>query len=78
MNAPAFKTRSEQKLEWLENLGRPLTDLESDELRRSLHAVYCHERKTAMLAVHRADELALLAKLETEASSLELQPERGR
>lgn len=78
MNAPAFKTRSEQKLEWLESLGRPLTDMESDELRRALHASYCHNRKTLLLAVHRADELAQLAKLESEASSLELQPERGR
>lgn len=35
-----IKTRSEQTLEWLESLGRPLTDSESDQLKRSMHAIY--------------------------------------
>lgn len=78
MNAPAFKTRSEQRLEWLESLKRPLSDQESDELRRSLHAVYCTTRKANILARHREEEIELLARVRAEASSLELQPERGR
>jgi hypothetical protein len=40
-----FKTRSEQRLEWLENLRRPLTDEESDELRKALHAIYTRNRR---------------------------------
>lgn len=44
MNAQAFKTRSELALEHLESLKRPLTDQESDQLRRALHAVYCRNR----------------------------------
>jgi hypothetical protein len=40
-----IKTAAEQRLEYLENLRRPLTDSESDELRRAMHAVYCHNRK---------------------------------
>lgn len=34
------KTRSEQRIEQLINCGRPLTDEESDELYRALHADY--------------------------------------
>ena len=45
MSAFRFKTRSEQRLEYLENLRRPLTDAESEELQRCLHAVYCYRRK---------------------------------
>lgn len=45
MSSPSFKTRSEQKLEWLESLDRPLTDEESNELHRALHAVYCRNLK---------------------------------
>ena len=67
MKAPAFKTRSEQKLEWLESLDRPLTDEESDELRRSLHAVYCMNRRARALSLHRSEELALLGEVEREA-----------
>lgn len=43
MNALRIKTPSEQKLEWLESLKRPLSDEESAELQRCLHAVYCRE-----------------------------------
>jgi hypothetical protein len=45
MNAFQFKTRAQQRLEYLENLRRPLTETESEELRRSLHAVYCRQRR---------------------------------
>lgn len=41
----AIKTPSQQRLEWLESLKRPLTSEESDELRRAMHAVYCHQRR---------------------------------
>lgn len=47
MNAPAIKTHAEQKLEWLEALKRPLTDQESEELRRALHATYCRNLRLA-------------------------------
>jgi hypothetical protein len=45
MNAFQFKTRSQQRLEYLEGLKRPLTDEESAELQRCFHAVYCYERR---------------------------------
>ena len=47
MSAFRFKTISEQKLEYLEGLRRPLTDEESEELRRALHAVYTYKRRRA-------------------------------
>lgn len=67
MNTPAYKTRSELSLEHLESLRRPLTDEESDQLRRSLHAVYCRNRRHRILDQHRNEERALLAKVEQEA-----------
>lgn len=62
-----FKTRAEQRLEWLEGLDRPLTDEESDMLRRSMHAVYCFKRRKKHLAQHEREELKLLRRLEREA-----------
>jgi hypothetical protein len=50
MNAPAFKTIAEQRLEYLEGLRRPLTDQESEDLRKALHAVYCLQRKRERIA----------------------------
>lgn len=44
MTALVIKTPSEQRLEWLESLKRPLTPKESDDLRRALHAVYSRDR----------------------------------
>lgn len=61
-----LKTPAQQRLEWLENLNRPLTDEESDMLRRSLHADYCHRRKSAILHRHREEEIGLLAKVQRE------------
>lgn len=82
MSAPALKSKSEQKLEWLESLGRPLSDEESVELRRCLHAVYCRnwrlERERKALKQHKAEERALLAKVFAESKTLELLPEGGR
>lgn len=78
MNAPAFKTRSEQKLEWLESLHRPLTDDESDELRRSLHAVYCHERKARMLAMDEAEQRTLYQRVLAESQEPEWYPNEIR
>jgi hypothetical protein len=40
-----YKTRSEQRLEWLKTRNRPLTDEESDELYRVLHAIYVRDRR---------------------------------
>ncbi len=66
------KTIAEQRLEHLEGLKRPLTDEESEQLRRSLHAVYCHNRTLAAranaLKMHEREERELLAKLEAEAA----------
>lgn len=68
MNAPQFKTRAQQRLEYLTELKRPLTDDESDELRRSMHAVYCYSRKARMLARHRREELDLLDRIIAEST----------
>lgn len=73
MKATAFKTRSELALEHLESLKRPLTDEESDQLRRSLHAVYCCNRRR-FLADHEREEAVLLAKVEAESTL----PDPGR
>lgn len=40
------KTRSEQRIEQLINIGRPLTDEESEELYRALHADYMRKWRT--------------------------------
>ena len=69
----AHKTRAEQRLEWLESLERPLTDEESDILRRSLHAVYCQNRRR-FLAAHEREEAALLKTVEAEARQKERYP----
>jgi hypothetical protein len=50
MTAFHFKTKAEQHLEYLESLNRPLSDQESDELRRTLHAVYERNRRLAKVA----------------------------
>lgn len=63
----AFKTKAEQRLDWLESLDRPLTDEESDMLRRSMHATYEHKRRANHLGQHEAEERKLLARLEREA-----------
>lgn len=82
MNAPDFKSKAEQKLEWLSHLGRPLTDEESDELRKCIHAVYCRdwrlEREKKALIQHRAEERALLAKVMAEGLSPEILVEGQR
>lgn len=72
-----FKTRAELALEHLESLGRPLTNDESDQLRRSLHAVYCRARRQTIereagapaLAEHKRDNAETLARVEREALS---------
>lgn len=40
MNCETTLTRSQQRIEQLINCGRPLTEAESDELYRALHADY--------------------------------------
>lgn len=47
MNRETTKTRSEQRIEQLINCGRPLTDDESDELYRALHADYMRKWRQA-------------------------------
>jgi hypothetical protein len=72
MNAPAFKTKAEQRLDWLTTLRRPLTPQESEDLRKSLHAVYCRDRRVRMLAKHRYEEIKLLKLVQKEARLPEL------
>ena len=67
MSAPAFKTRSEQKLEYFESLRRPLSEDESEQLRRPLHVTYCRNRyHSRVLGAHRREELALAERIEAE------------
>lgn len=77
MNREATKTRSEQRIEQLINCGRPLSDQESDELYRALHADYMRKWRLARAASeHRRLDLemsrphaeALLDKLREEAT----------
>lgn len=74
MNAPRIKTKAEQRLEWLESLHRPLTDEESEELRRSLHAVYCSERRRRMLAMHEKEQRTLYQRVLAESQQPEWYP----
>lgn len=75
MSAPQFKTKAEQKVEWLANQRavRPLTEAEWQELGRAEHAVYVRDWRSSRLQQHRNEELELLAKVEAEAA----QPDRG-
>lgn len=78
MNLALTKTRSEQRIEQLINAGRPLTDHESDELYRALHADYMRkwrarraeamERAAGRFAMteERKYEQALLPKVQAE------------
>lgn len=76
MNIHTTKTRSEQRIEQLINIGRPLTEEESDELYRALHADYMrkwrlaraeNEATRADLGMSRIAEMDLLERLRTEA-----------
>jgi hypothetical protein len=49
MSISEIRTRSEQRLEQLEALRRPLTVGESTELRRCLHAIYMRQWKAARI-----------------------------
>lgn len=78
MNTEVTKTRSEQRIEQLINCGRPLTEEESNELYRALHADYMRKwraekarraRRAAgrfVQAETRKHELVLLAGLRAE------------
>jgi hypothetical protein len=66
MSAP-YKSVSEQRIARLERLRRPLTEEESDELRRAMHAAYERKRRRSKLVQHRCEELKLLKKLNREA-----------
>jgi hypothetical protein len=76
MSAPAFKTRSEQKAEWLaaERVKRPLTESEWAELSRAEHAIYVRTWRQNALERHRREELELLEKLRAEARMPEWYP----
>jgi hypothetical protein len=74
VTAPAFKTRSEQKLEWFnsERSYRRLTDEEWQEVARAEHAVYCRTRRSNALYIHEREERELLAKIEAESTQVNL------
>lgn len=88
MTAPVLKTKAEQRLKRLQKLRRPLTDAESDDLRRALHATYCRERRLAksrllegewrdpILKKYDAEQAELLAMVEAEALTPEQHEER--
>jgi hypothetical protein len=61
------KTKSEQRVEYFSALKRPLTDAESDELRRAMHASYEQRRRANALAQHEDEEAKLLKRVEREA-----------
>lgn len=75
-----IKTRAQQRIEQLINAGRPLTEAESDELYRALHADYMkkwRDRRAArasaemggrVLDRHRDEEAGLLEKIEREVA----------
>lgn len=80
MNTETTKTRSEQRIEQLINIGRPLTEEESDELYRALHADYMRKWRLAkaaaaerawrqsMTAQQRKEEKRLLERVKQEAA----------
>lgn len=74
MTAPLLKTKAEQRVEHLNGLGRPLSEQESEDLRRAMHAVYCHDLRQRTLSRQRNEELELLEKLRAEASMPEMYP----
>jgi hypothetical protein len=65
-------TPSEQRLEHLRSLKRPLTDAESDDLRKAMHAVYEYQRRLGFIEMARAEELDLLKKVQAEYRACEL------
>ncbi len=79
MTAPlTTKTRSQQRIEQLVNAGRALTQAESDELYRALHADYMRKWRLAKaenevcrhdLAISKLEEASLLAKLRQERAA---------
>ncbi len=66
-------TRSEQRLEQLKRIKRPLTDAESLELDRCLHAAYMRawradrQQRLGPLASHAVENAELLGGVEAEA-----------
>jgi hypothetical protein len=74
MSAFSPKTKAEQRLDHLTNLKRPLTNAESEELRKAMHAVYCHDRRQSLIGMQRAEELRLLDKVRAEAAQPEWYP----
>lgn len=62
-----IKTRSEQRLAQLEALRRPLTDGESAELRRCLHAIYQRQWKAAKIEREMHGEAMAEYRIEPEA-----------
>lgn len=67
MNCHATLTRSQQRIAQLINIGRPLTDEESDELYRALHADYMRKWRLA-----KAEAEVLRAEAEDAKVDLEL------
>jgi hypothetical protein len=59
VNCETTFTRSQQRIAQLINIGRPLTDEESDELYRALHADYMRKwRKAKLKNEHRRLDLS--------------------
>lgn len=70
---PPLKTKAEQRIAWLINVGRPLTPEESDELYRALHADYM--RKWRQERARRAErEMVRQAELGAKVERKLLEP----
>jgi hypothetical protein len=67
MNIHATKTRSEQRIEQLINIGRPLSELEAEELYRALHADYMRKWRAA-----KAHAAALRFKAQVASNEVEI------
>lgn len=79
MNIHVTKTRSEQRIDQLVNAGRPLTDEESEELYRALHADYMHKWRAARArSDRRARDLTLSEPLLNQQRLLEKLREEAR
>jgi ribosome-binding protein aMBF1 (putative translation factor) len=87
MNTETTLTRSQQRIAQLINCGRPLTEAESDELFRALHADYMrkwrlarsqNELKRQDLAASNTYQAHLLDRLRMEAAQPEWHAEETR
>jgi hypothetical protein len=71
MNAPFTPTRSQQRLEELIALRRPLTPVEQDELYRALHADYMRKWRIAKAEAEELKREAEIARMDLDLCKFE-------